>query len=107
MATKIEGYDPLGAMVLLEPIDDTLDMHAGLVIPDIAKVKSNKGRVVAVGEGLVVNGQLWKPNVEPGDVVLFSKYGGTEVNLDGTEYVLVRFDELFLRQRKVALVATA
>jgi chaperonin GroES len=101
---QIEQYEPLGAMVLLQVVDDALEMKAGIIIPDIAKAKSNKGRVVAVGEGLIVGGQLIPIKVTVGDVVLFSKYGGTEVNLDGNEYMLVRYDELFLRQRQVALV---
>lgn len=103
---KIESYEPLGAYVLLTVIDEDLEQIGGIILPDIAKQKSNKGRVIAVGEGQVVFGAFVKPKVEPGDVVLFTKYGGTPVQLDGVEYQLVRYDEIFLRQRKVALVSS-
>lgn len=104
---RIESYEPLGAHVLLTVIDEDLEQIGGIILPDIAKEKSNKGRVIAVGEGQVVFGAFVKPKVEPGDIVLFTKYGGTPVTLDGNEFVIVRYDEIFLRQRKVALVSQA
>lgn len=102
---SIENYEPLGPFILLTVIEGSLDVsEGGIVLPDIAKAKSNKGRVIAVGEGMIVDGHLLKPAVEPGDTVLFSKYGGTEVSLDGNKYTLVRMDECYLRERRVALV---
>jgi chaperonin GroES len=104
---RIDSYQPLGAYVLLEPVNDEIAQIGGIILPDIAKQKSNKGRVVAVGEGQHVFGHFLKPEVEPGDVVLYTKYGGTEVKLDDVDYIIVRYDEIFLRERKVALVSAA
>jgi chaperonin GroES len=105
--SRIESYQPLGAYVLLEPLSDDVTQIGGIILPDIAKQKSNKGRVVAVGEGQHVFGHFLKPEVDAGDIVLYTKYGGTEVKLDDADYVIVRYDEIFLRERKVALVSAA
>jgi chaperonin GroES len=106
MTSKIESYEPLGAFVLVKLIEEDLAMVGGIVLPDIAKEKSNKGRVIAVGEGQMMYGAFVKPRVEPGDIVLCSKYGGTDVKLDGEDYILIRYDEIYLRERKVALVSS-
>ena len=94
-------YQPLGSFVLVERIGEDLEMQKGIVIPEIGQVKSNKGRVVAVGEGRMIDGKLEPLPVVPGDVVLFSKYGATDVLLDGSEYLLLRFDEIYLKQSAV------
>jgi chaperonin GroES len=68
----------------------------GIVIPDTATEKPIKGEVIAVGEGKVLdNGTVKKPAVKAGDKVLFGKYSGTEVKLNGTEYLVVREDDIF------------
>lgn len=97
-------YQPLSNFVLLQVIDDSLDKSAGgIVIPEIGQVKSNKGRVVAIGEGYW-NGEKFVPiPLEENDVVLFSKYGGEEVKLDGEDYVLLRYDEVKLKERLVVV----
>lgn len=97
-------YQPLSNFVLIQVIDQTLDKTAGgIVIPEVGQVKSNKGRVVAVGEGYW-NGEKFVPiPLEEHDVVLFSKYGGEEVKLDGTDYVLLRYDEVKLKERLVVV----
>lgn len=95
-------YQPLSNFVLIQPIDDALDKSAGgIVIPEIGQVKSNKGRVVAIGDGFVVGDKIMPIPLEEGDIVLFSKYGGEEVKLDGTDYVLLRYDEVKLKERLV------
>lgn len=106
--SKIENYQPLGAFILIKVIEEDLEMIGGIVLPDIAKQKSNKGRVIAVGEGLrqLQSNSMQQVGVEVGDTVLFSKYGGTDVKLDGEDYQLVRYDEIYLRERKVALVSS-
>jgi len=106
VASKIENYQPLGAFILIKVIEEDLEMIGGIVLPDIAKQKSNKGRVIAVGEGQMMYGAFVKPSVEAGDTVLFSKYGGIDVKLDGEDYQLVRYDEIYLRERKVGLVSS-
>jgi chaperonin GroES len=96
--------EPLGDKVIVSRIDEDAEMKRGLHIPEIAQVKSSKGRVVAVGEGRLVGNQLLPLPLQVGDIVLFSKYGAVEVNLDGEEYLILRFDEIYFKQRLVAVV---
>lgn len=96
-------YQPLANFVLLQRIDDALDASpGGIVIPEIGKVASNKGRVMAVGEGrLTESGALVPIPLTEGDIVLFSKYGAEDVNLDGTDYLLLRYDEIKLKEKLI------
>ncbi|MFC6591910.1 co-chaperone GroES [Deinococcus lacus] len=82
---------PLGDRVLIEIIEETEQKTAGgLYVPDTAKEKSQRGKVVAVGSGKVLdNGQRIAPEVSVGDTVYFAKYGGTEVSLDGKNYSIL------------------
>jgi len=67
----------------------------GIVLPDTAKEKPQEGEVVAVGPGKVLdNGKTVPMEVKVGDVVLYAKYGGTEVKVDGEEYVILRQDDV-------------
>jgi chaperonin GroES len=101
------NYEPFGNFVLVKRIDEESEMSGGIVVPEIAQIKSNKGRVIAVGEGRIIDGKLEALPVSPGDIVLFGKYGAMEVKLDGEDYLLLRFDELYLKQKRVTLVAHA
>jgi chaperonin GroES len=95
-------YQPLANFVLIQRIDEALDATpGGIVIPEIGKVKSNKGRVVAVGEGRVIGGQLVPIPLSEGDIVLFSKYGAEEISLDSQDYLLLRYDEIKLREKLI------
>ncbi len=68
---------------------------SGIIIPDTAKEKPQIGEVIAVGEGkLLQNGQQVSPKVKPGDKVVFNKYAGTEVELDGEKYLIMSEDEV-------------
>ncbi|WP_333784469.1 co-chaperone GroES [Thermocrinis sp.] len=68
---------------------------SGIIIPDTAKEKPQIGEVVAVGEGkLLNNGQIVSPKVKVGDKVIFNKYAGTEVELDGEKYLIMSEDEV-------------
>ena len=68
----------------------------GIVIPDSATEKPIKGNVIAVGDGKALdNGSVRAPKVKVGDQVLFGKYSGTEVKLDGTDYLVVKEDDIF------------
>ncbi len=68
---------------------------SGIIIPDTAKEKPQIGEVVAVGEGkLLNNGQVVSPKVKVGDRVIFNKYAGTEVELDGEKYLIMSEDEV-------------
>ena len=96
-------YQPLANFVLLKRIDDALDASpGGIVIPQIGKVASNKGRVIAVGEGrLTESGALVPIPLEEGDIVAFSKYGAEDINLDGVDYLLLRYDEIKLKEKLI------
>ena len=84
----------------IEPLDDRIvvqQMEAeemtkgGIVLPDTAKEKPQQGKVIAVGPGRVLDtGERAKPAVKKGDVVVYAKYGGTEIEVDGKEYKILR-----------------
>jgi chaperonin GroES len=80
---------PLGDRVIVEVLDEEEMTISGIVLPDTAKEKPQKGKVLAVGPGARdEDGEYIKMDVEEGDVVIFSKYGGTEIKV-GTEDVLI------------------
>lgn len=86
---------PLGERVLVEPIKEDEAVKGGIIIPDSAKEKPQRGSVVAVGTGKVdENGKKVPFNVKKGDVVLMPKYGGTEIKIDGKEYQIMREDDI-------------
>ena len=87
---------PLHDRVIIKRLEAETKSAGGIVIPDSATEKPIKGEVVAVGEGKVFdNGNVRAPKVKAGDKVLFGKYIGTEVKLDGTEYLVVKEDDIF------------
>lgn len=90
------NIQPLNDRVVIKRMEEERLSAGGIVIPDTATEKPIKGEVVAVGEGTVLdNGTTKKPAVKKGDKVLFGKYSGTEVKLNGTEYLVVREDDIF------------
>src|SRR6516162_10135949 len=97
--------EPLGDKVIIKRIDEDAEMKRGLHIPEIAQTKSSKGRVVAVGEGRLIGERIVPLPLEIGDIVLFSKYGATEILIDGEEVLLLRFDEIYLRQKLLAVAS--
>ncbi|CEH09514.1 MAG: co-chaperone GroES [Propionibacterium sp.] len=87
MATTIK---PLEDRVLVEPLEAETTTASGLVIPETAKEKPQEGKVLAVGSGRVDDKGVRVPmDVKEGDVVVFSKYGGTEVKYNNTDYLLL------------------
>jgi chaperonin GroES len=91
-----KGFDvavtikPLEDRILVQPLEAEQTTASGLVIPDTAKEKPQEGRVLATGPGRIDdNGNRIPLDVAEGDVVIFSKYGGTEVKYDGQEYLLL------------------
>jgi chaperonin GroES len=87
MALKIK---PLADRVLVEPLAAETKTAAGIIIPDNAKEKPQKGNVVAVGQGTKDN----PITVKVGDVVLYGKYSGTELKLEGKEYLIMRENDI-------------
>ncbi|MGD9155699.1 MAG: co-chaperone GroES, partial [Bacillota bacterium] len=80
---------PLGERVVLKVIENEVTTKSGIVLPDTAKEKPQMGEVLAVGPGKMLdNGQRVALDVKAGDRVLFAKYAGTEVKLDGEEYMV-------------------
>jgi len=81
---------PLGDKIVVEVIDEPQTTASGIVLPDSAKEKSQRGKVVAVGSGkLLDNGERVALEVNAGDTVVFAKYGGTEITLDGRELMIL------------------
>src|SRR5688572_20142640 len=86
---------PLHDRVLVKRIDEQETVKGGIIIPDSAKEKSQEAEVVAVGNGRVLeNGSIQQLDVKERDRILFGKYSGTEVKLDGQDYVILREDEI-------------
>lgn len=87
---------PLNDRILVKRLEADQKTAGGILIPDNAKEKPAEGRVIAVGNGkLLENGNRLPLSVKEGDKVLFGKWSGSEVKLDGTDYLLVKEDEIF------------
>lgn len=82
---------PLADRVLVKPLPAEKTTASGLIIPDSAKEKQQKGTVIAIGNGLKDEPMT----VKVGDIVLFGKYAGTELVVDGTEYLIMRESDIF------------
>ena len=86
---------PLHDRVILKRVDEGEQIRGGIIIPDSAKEKPQQGEVISVGKGKVLdNGTTIEPSVKAGDRVLFGKYSGTEIKLDGEEHLIVREDDI-------------
>ncbi len=86
---------PLGDRVLVQPIEEQETKKGGIIIPDTAKEKPQEGSVVALGTGKIDdNGKKVEFTVKKGDKVLISKYGGTEIKVDGESYLIMREDDI-------------
>jgi chaperonin GroES len=88
-------FHPLYDRILVQRMKQKEKTKGGLFIPESAKEKPIEGKVVAVGKGKTLeNGEVRKLEVKKGDRVLFGKYSGTEINLDGEDYLILREDEV-------------
>ena len=86
---------PLHDRILVKRLEEEQKTKGGIIIPDTAKEKPMEGEVVAVGNGKMgEDGKLIKLDVAKGDKVLFSKYAGTEVKIDGVDYLIMREDDI-------------
>ena len=94
MATKTKAttkIQPLSDRVVVRPLEDGEQMRGGLYIPDTAKEKPMQGEIIAVGPGrLSDQGERLVPDLKAGDKVLYGKYSGTEVNVDGESLLILR-----------------
>jgi chaperonin GroES len=92
---------PLGDRLIVRAIDEEETTKSGLVLPDTAKEKPQKGKVLAVGAGkLDDDGKRIPLEVAEGDEVLYSKYGGTEIKVDGEELLVLRESDVLARVEK-------
>lgn len=86
---------PLGDRIIIELVESEEKTASGIVLPDSAKEKPQEGKVVAVGSGRVLeSGERVALEVAVGDRIIFSKYGGTEVKYEGTEYLILRESDI-------------
>lgn len=87
---------PLADRVLVKPLPAEEKTASGIIIPDTAKEKPMQGEVVAVGKGKVADdGKTFENEVKVGDKVLYGKYSGTEVTVDGVEYLIMRESDIY------------
>ena len=86
---------PLHDKVLVKRLDEEEKTTGGIIVPDSAKEKPMQGKVIAVGQGkLLKDGTRREPSVKEGDRVLFAKYAGTEIKIDGEEHLILSEDEV-------------
>lgn len=90
-----EKIQPLADRVVIKPLEETEEMRGGLYIPDTAKEKPMQGTVIAIGPGkLSEEGARLEMDVSVGNKVLYGKYSGTEVQVDGEDYLIVRESDI-------------
>ena len=96
------NLQPLGDRDVVKPLsEEDSKTPSGIYIPDTAKEKPQEGEVVAVGPGEPNdNGEKIKPDVEEGDKVVYSKYGGTEIKVEGTEYLILSSRDILAKVSK-------
>ncbi len=86
---------PLYDRIVVKRIEQAEQVQGGIIIPDTAKEKPQEGEVVAVGQGKrLESGKVVAPDVKAGDRILFGKYSGNEIKIDGQEYIIMREDEV-------------
>ena len=95
MASAKDKIQPLADRVVVQALEDTEQMRGGLYIPDTAKEKPMQGTIVAVGPGkLSDENERIAPDVEVGQTVLYGKYSGTEVSVDGEDFLILRESDI-------------
>lgn len=95
ISTAKEKIKPLADYLMIEPLEQETTLPSGIILPDAAKEKPQKGKVIAAGNGKRnEKGELVSLEVKVGDIVMYKKWGGTEVKLDGKEYLLVREEDV-------------
>jgi len=87
--------EPLEDRVVVQPLEAEETTKGGIVLPDTAKERPQQGKVIAVGPGkMLESGERAEPAVKKGDTVVYAKYGGTEIEVDGEEYMILRESDL-------------
>jgi chaperonin GroES len=90
---------PLGDRLIVEPLEEEQTTIGGIVLPDTALEKPQRGNVVAAGPGVrsQETGEVIPMDVSEGDIVVFSKYGGTEIRIEGTDYLILRESDVLAK----------
>ncbi len=89
------GIRPLQDRVIVKRVEEEQKTKGGIIIPDTAKEKPVEGKVIAVGNGKVLeDGKVRPLDVKAGDTILFSKYAGTEIKIDGVEHLIMREEDI-------------
>ena len=90
--------EPLDDRIVVEPMEAEEVTKGGIILPDTAKEKPQEGKVIAVGPGRVLDtGERAKPAVKPGDLVVYAKFGGMEVEVDDKEYMILRESDVLAK----------
>ncbi len=98
MAVKLQ---PMGDRLVVKPIQSEEKTKSGIYLPDTAKEKPQEGKVIAVGPGRVTDeGKRIVPDVEVGDIVIYTKYGGSEIKIDGEELIIMRESDILAKKPK-------
>ena len=98
MAVKLQ---PMGDRLVVKPLQSEEKTKSGIYLPDTAKEKPQEGKVIAVGPGRMTDeGKRIAPDVEVGDIVLYTKYGGSEIKIDGEEFIIMRESDILAKKPK-------
>src|ERR1700757_1676357 len=97
---------PLHDRVVVRRLEEKETAKGGIIIPDTAKEKPHEGEVMAVGAGKIEKGKRVPLDVKVGDRILFGKYTGSEIKIDGQEYLILREDEILVKVSGIAKVAS-
>jgi chaperonin GroES len=90
--------EPLDDRIIVEPMEAESKTKGGIVLPDTAKEKPQKGKVISVGPGRVTDeGKRIAPSVKKGDTVVYARYGGSEIEIDGKEYMILRESDILAK----------
>jgi len=96
-----ESLKPLADRVVVKPIEGERVSKGGIVLPDTAKEKPQEGKVIAVGEGrLSEDGKRLPMDVKVGDIVIYAKYGGTEIKIEDEEFMILRESDILAKKGK-------
>jgi chaperonin GroES len=98
MAVKLQ---PMGDRLVVKPMQSEEKTKSGIYLPDTAKEKPQEGKVIAVGPGRVTDeGKRIAMDVEVGDIIIYTKYGGSEIKIEGEEFIIMRESDILAKKSK-------
>ena len=96
MATKLQ---PMGDRLVVKPMESEEKTKSGIILPDTAKEKPQEGKVIGVGSGRITDeGKRIPMDVEVGDIVIYAKYGGSEIKVDGEDLIIMRESDILAKK---------